>query len=268
MIPISHWQCSLARWCRLVSPGAFLALISSTCLLMGCASLLPTYGDILPTEPIEPLPDEPRSPFSTFADRLEPKDGYDRLAIMRVVVEDRTHLAAGYTAWMMLGTVRRTGSSSAIADLNRGWGWRDGLLDVLFACQAKRDLIYLSKLHLFTSEMDNRKATSESAIDVRLEISFQLQPGALNYLGRLRVVFLGKGEPVAVPPKDGWQQMTETGIQATVQLERSEQVMQEDVAFFYSRQPNLRLPDDLKKALRMAPVEVRPGVGTTNVSPQ
>jgi hypothetical protein len=178
-------------------------------------------------------------------DGLDAEYGFDRLAVMRVQVQDQTEFYSGAITTLKAiatGTKGQGGlvgvSADALDYFQAEGGWSSGAFDGLAVVESKVDSISVNALRL--ARLGMRDEIDELVMP--LGGLFALQRGCLNYLGRLHVLVqkVGSPRPAFAQPSFGWTIRETRTVQYALWLEQGDKVMQEDIESIHAQYPKLR----------------------------
>jgi hypothetical protein len=227
--------------------------------------------------------------FLAFEDKLNPTLGFDRLAILHVVIKDPLHLLKDPKgeinkdrpqALMVVGRetiqseakgiFRLTLDSTAVA-----YSSISNTYEYLVVIQTKIDSIELKHFAFTDAELI-------STLIVTSNILYTLKPAAINYLGRLELnvakipiiheVVKELEEAAAVlrlkpnnvdrslQMKWEWlsilkasQALAKVSGETAITVEQDTKQLEEDMAWFNTAQPKLQLPENLQSSILIAP---------------
>jgi hypothetical protein len=203
--------------------------------------------------------------ISAYQWGLQSDLGYDRIGLLRLQIYDKTSLFKTSGRLLSLSATNTGRKSSAYkpgalnvqkvgADIDlESAPWIDHQLDVVSPFQSSVGLIDLEFITLLPFDASGATVKFGQALHIELGMSFTLEPGAINYLGRIHVIIWPSGEPLSSamvqPNWKPFRTQREEEVVCTVYIEQDAASLEEDLAAFYSKRPGVSVPDGMKNKL-------------------
>jgi hypothetical protein len=189
--------------------------------------------------------------YFNFINALDTAHNFDRIAFLRLVIDDPDHILGGLTKWLRLSPPDHQ-ESIVLCDITYNRGTGRGF-DIIIAFQAKTDSVVLRNLVCFDFTIGSYgRKTSEKKVDFPLEQTFSLVPGAVNYLGRFHLTIdrSGPSETSIMTGSYGnfSSHSVNTPIRYSIGLSRDDACFREDLDQFRARNPKMRLPENIVKS--------------------